>query len=86
MMSVAWITRTDVSASSNGTYQSGYAYDVERSTMIRDYIEAALERANYQLIDDAEPYYGEAPELQGVWATGETLEQCRQNLAEATEG
>ena len=54
--------------------------------MIRDHIEAALERANYELIDDAEPYYGEVPELQGVWATGKTLEQCRQNLAEATEG
>ena len=54
--------------------------------MIRDYIDAALERANYELIDDAEPYYGEVPELQGVWATGKTLEQCRQNLAEATEG
>ena len=54
--------------------------------MIRDYIEAALEWANYELIDDAEPYSGEVPEQQGVWATGKTLEQCRQNLAEATEG
>jgi len=34
---------------------------------------------------DEEPYYGEIPELQGVWATGKSLEGCRRNLAEALE-
>ena len=53
--------------------------------MITEYIEAALERARYEIIDDEEPYYGEVPELPGVWATGKTLERCRRNLAEAIE-
>ena len=53
--------------------------------LITEYIEAALERARYEIIDDEEPYYGEVPELPGVWATGKTLERCRRNLAEAIE-
>ena len=54
--------------------------------MIREYMEAALEHAHYEVIDDEEPFYGEVPELQGVWATGRTLEECRQNLAEVIDG
>ena len=49
--------------------------------MIPKYITAALEHARYEIIEDAEPYYGEVPELPGVWATGRTLEECRRNLA-----
>jgi predicted RNase H-like HicB family nuclease len=54
--------------------------------MITEYIDAALARATYEIIKDEEPYYGEIPELQGVWATGKTLEKCRRNLAETVEG
>ena len=54
--------------------------------MIHEYIEAALERAHYELIEDEEPYYGEVPELQGVWATGKSLEACRRNLADVVDG
>lgn len=54
--------------------------------MLRDYIRAALERAHYELIEDEEPFYGEVPELKGVWATGETLEACRDNLESTIEG
>ena len=54
--------------------------------MITEYISEALKRAKYELIDDEEPYYGEVPELEGVWATGKTLEECRQNLAEVIDG
>jgi predicted RNase H-like HicB family nuclease len=53
--------------------------------MLLGYIQEALERARYELIEDEEPYYGEVPELPGVWATGKTLETCRRNLAEAVE-
>ena len=53
--------------------------------MITEYIEAALARATYEIIQDEEPYYGEIPSLQGVWATGKTLEECRSNLAETVE-
>lgn len=48
--------------------------------MIREYIEAALHTAKYEIIEDEEPYYGEVPKLKGVWATGKTLEDCRKNL------
>ena len=53
--------------------------------MIVEYLNAAMERARYEIIEDDEPYFGEIPEIQGVWATGATLEQCRRNLAAALE-
>jgi predicted RNase H-like HicB family nuclease len=54
--------------------------------MITEYIEAALSQAKYEIINDEEPYYGEVPSLIGVWATGKTLEECRQNLVEVIDG
>jgi predicted RNase H-like HicB family nuclease len=54
--------------------------------MICDYVQAALQRTRYELIEDEEPFYGEVPELPGVWATGKTLEECRQHLAEVVDG
>ena len=53
--------------------------------MLTRYVQAALDRAHYELIQDAEPYYGEVPGLEGIWATGLTLEACRINLSEAVE-
>lgn len=58
----------------------------EDSTMIVEYIQAALARARYEIIDDDEPYYGEVPELPGVFATGKTLEECQKILAEVIDG
>ena len=54
--------------------------------MLLEYIQEALERAHYELIEDEEPYYGEVQELPGVWATGKSLEECRRNLGEVIEG
>jgi predicted RNase H-like HicB family nuclease len=54
--------------------------------VITEYIKAALDRAKFEIIKDEEPYYGEVPELKGVWATGKTLEECRSNLAEVIDG
>ena len=48
-----------------------------------DDINAAMERARYEIIEDDEPYYAEIPEVKGVWATGKNLEECRRNLAAA---
>jgi len=53
--------------------------------MIIEYIEEALKKARYEIIKDEEPYYGEVKELPGVWATGKTLEECRENLREVIE-
>ncbi len=54
--------------------------------MIREYIKAAMKNAHYEIIEDDEPYYGEIVELKGVWASGKTLEECRDNLSENLEG
>ena len=54
--------------------------------MLIEYIDEALRRAHYEIIDDKEPYYGEIQELTGVWATGKTLEECRENLKYVVEG
>ena len=54
--------------------------------MITEYINAALGQAKYEIIDNEEPYYGEVPGLEGVWASGRTLEECRHNLAEVIDG
>lgn len=53
--------------------------------MVTKDIEAALPRAVYEIIQDEEPFYAEVPGLQGVWASGNTLEECRRNLAETVE-
>lgn len=56
------------------------------SDMFCEYIHAALSKATYEIIDDKEPFYGEIPELRGVWATGRTQEECRENLEAVVEG
>lgn len=53
--------------------------------MLLDYLTAALESAHYELIEDDEPFYGSVPSLEGVWATGASLEECRKNLSSAIE-
>jgi predicted RNase H-like HicB family nuclease len=55
--------------------------------VLTEYIDEALSRARYELIDDPdEPYYGEILDLPGVWASGGTLESCRSQLKEVIEG
>ena len=53
--------------------------------MIIEYINEALRLAKYEIIDDEEPYYGEIPGIQGVWASGRTLEECRQRLKDTLD-
>ena len=54
--------------------------------MLTEHVEAALKNAHYDMIKDEEPFYGEVKNLKGVWATGKSLEECRQNLKEVIEG
>lgn len=53
--------------------------------MLTKYIQAAMRRAKYEIIEDDGTYYGYIPELQGVWANADTLEECRDELASALE-
>lgn len=54
--------------------------------MLLEYVQEALNKAHYEMIEDEEPFYAEVPGLPGVWATGTTLEQCRENLREVIAG
>ena len=54
--------------------------------MIQHYIRAALKHAHYEIIQDEEPFYGEIEGLQGVWASGRTLEECRERLVKVLDG
>ena len=52
--------------------------------MLTAYIQAAMEKAQYKILDD-ETYFGEIPAFQGVWASEATLEECRRVLQEVLE-
>lgn len=54
-----------------------------RFQMLASYIDAAMEQAVYEIIEDEGTYWGEIPGLQGVWARHATLEGCRRELREA---
>ena len=54
--------------------------------MIQNYISNYLNKAKYELIDGGRNFYAEIKELRGVWATGKTLEECRENLVSSLEG
>ena len=56
-----------------------------KSVVLNQYITAALRRAHYELLDNGEGFYGSIPELTGVWAQGQTLEECREELNSALE-
>ena len=52
--------------------------------MLTRYIQAAMKRALYELMED-KTFYGSIPGFEGVWANEPTLEACRQELQEALE-
>lgn len=52
--------------------------------MIREYLEEAMKRAKYKILED-NSCYGEIAELVGVWANEPTLEGCREVLSEVLE-
>ncbi len=52
--------------------------------MLTKYINAAMNTARYEIMEDGN-YYGEIPPCPGVWASGKTLEKCREELQEVLE-
>ena len=52
--------------------------------MIRQYVDEASRAARYDKLEDG-TFYGEVPRLRGVIATADTLEGCREQLAEVVE-
>ena len=48
--------------------------------MIREYIDAAMRTARYELLSDDGLYHGEIPGFEGVYATAKQLVNCREQL------
>ena len=63
----------------------GYTARVSSSPVLTTYIDAAMARAHYELIDSGATVYGVIPGLDGVYATAETVEACRSDLREVLE-
>ncbi|ARV60255.1 HicB family protein [Nostocales cyanobacterium HT-58-2] len=53
--------------------------------MFTKYTQAAMHRAKYKILSEDGTFYGEIPEFEGVWANADTLEACREELAEVLE-
>lgn len=53
--------------------------------MLTDYIHAAMQKAQYEILPEGEGYFGRISNLQGVWANADTLEACRKELQEVLE-
>lgn len=53
--------------------------------MLSEYLRAAMARAHYDLLGGGEGFYGDIPGCQGVYAQGETLEACREELVSTLE-
>jgi len=53
--------------------------------MFLKYLEAALHKAHYDFVEDGRRFFASVPGLKGVWAEGETIEECRETLAEVIE-
>ena len=53
--------------------------------MLTDYVEAAMRKAKYRILNGGEGYFGEIPRFRGTWANASTLEDCRDELREVLE-
>lgn len=53
--------------------------------MLTEYLRAAMKRARYEILSDDNTFYGEIPGFDGVYANGDTLEGCRDELEEVLE-
>ena len=52
--------------------------------MLFQYIQKALEKAEYKKIEDGS-WFAEIPGFEGVWANGPNVEFCRKELSEVLE-
>jgi len=52
--------------------------------MLTEYIQAALARSEYKVLDD-QTWFAEIPGFEGVWANAATVEACRSELCEVLE-
>ena len=62
--------------------QQGYPIGVE--PMLTEYLLHAMRQAHYELMENGR-FFGSIPPCAGAWGEGATLEECREELAEALE-
>jgi predicted RNase H-like HicB family nuclease len=48
--------------------------------MLTGYLQGAVRRARYEVIEDDGTFYGAIPGLDGVWGNAPAMEACRQEL------
>ena len=53
--------------------------------MLRDYIQAAMRHAKYEILPEDKTYYGAIVGFDGVYANESSLEACREQLEEVLE-
>jgi predicted RNase H-like HicB family nuclease len=53
--------------------------------MFIDYIQAAMRRAKYEVLEDHEGFVGTIPGFKGLLAHAETLEACREELQDVLQ-
>jgi len=53
--------------------------------MLLEYINKAMVKAHYEILQDDSSYYGEIPGFEGVYASASDLETCRNELKEVLE-
>jgi len=53
--------------------------------MLLEYINKAMIKAHYEILQDDRSYYGEIPGFEGVYANASDLETCRNELKEVLE-
>lgn len=52
--------------------------------MLIDYIKVSLKKAEYKKLEDGS-WYSDIPDFAGVWANGNSVEECRDELQEVLE-
>jgi predicted RNase H-like HicB family nuclease len=53
--------------------------------MLTQYIQAALCKAKYEVLQDGKGFLGFIPDFEGVKASADTLAECREELIEVLE-
>ena len=59
---------------------------VPPADILAEYIETAMQDADFVIFVEDGTYFGQIYGFQGVWANADTLEECRQELREVLEG
>lgn len=53
--------------------------------MLTAYVNAAMRKANYEILTENEGFFGRIDGLDGVWANADDLETCREELRSVLE-